>query len=507
MKRKIRFWLLIAMMMLGVFGSAVTASAAKTTTSASAKKTGWQTSGKYKLYYTTSGKLVTGWRKIGKNLYYFRKKASGDAPKGSMLTGLSMIGSKKFYFSKNGVLQTGWKTINKKNYYFAKTGKAGTIGAMYTGMKLIGKNRFYFTEDGSAAVGWTTYNNKKYFFSNSTKLGTRGRAITGWKKIGKYKYYFGSNGVMQKSRWINNTYYLDASGHMLTSCVTPDGYVVNSSGKKTRVANGWITVDGKKYYYLKGKKTVGWRTISGKKYYFDENGVLQKSEKPDTSSISVLLIAGHGEGDVGAIGTYGSTKYYEYKYTRQFATLIQTQLKALNSGIKVDMYDQSLDCYKQNAKALSGITFTGSGSKKAKVLAAVQKSTTVPDFTQYDYVLEVHFNATVESNKDAKGDGVQKGIGMYINSYKAKKTSNYTIDANIIAAVKKQTGFKVWGGGAGIFKSDGLLNAKTCQELGVSYGLLETAFIDDKDDMTFYNKNKNAMASAVASAIVSYFGS
>ena len=228
------------------------------------------------------------------------------------------------------------------------------------------------------------------------------------------------------------------------------------------------------------------------------------------TGVSVLLIAGHGQGDVGAIGKYGSTTYYEYKQTREFATLIYNNLKSASSKLTVTMYDQNYDCYQQNAKTLgsqgANISFTGSGANKAKVLAAVQKSATVPNFTQYDYVLEVHFNATAESNKDSKGDGAQKGIGMYINSYKAKSASNYAIDRNIIAAVAKQTGFKVWGGGAGIFTSSTLYNAKTCQELGVSYGLLETAFIDDKDDMTFYNKNKNAMAKAVASAISGYFG-
>ena len=50
-----------------------------------------------------------------------------------------------------------------------------------------------------------------------------------------------------------------------------------------------------------------------------------------------------------------------------------------------------------------------------------------------------------------------------------------------------------------------MFNAKTCQSKGVSYGLLETAFIDDKDDMEYYNKNKEAMAKAVANALVSYF--
>ena len=89
---------------------------------------------------------------------------------------------------------------------------------------------------------------------------------------------------------------------------------------------------------------------------------------------------------------------------------------------------------------------------------------------------------------------------MYVNS--AKK--NTTIDKKIVKAISN-TGFPIWGRGNGIFTSSGLFNAKTCQKKGVSYGLLETAFIDDKDDISFYNKNKDKMAAAAASAIVSYF--
>ena len=41
-------------------------------------------------------------------------------------------------------------------------------------------------------------------------------------------------------------------------------------------------------------------------------------------------------------------------------------------------------------------------------------------------------------------------------------------------------------------------------EIGVNYSLLETCFIDDKDDMKFYLKKRDKMAEAVAKAIVKY---
>jgi N-acetylmuramoyl-L-alanine amidase len=144
------------------------------------------------------------------------------------------------------------------------------------------------------------------------------------------------------------------------------------------------------------------------------------------------------------------------------------------------MYDQNYDCYQ---------------------VVAGKKSGPEPNFKNYDYVLEIHFNATAESGKDTKGDGSYKGIGMYVNSSK----KNTTIDKKFVSAVSTATGFPIWGRGTGIFTSSGLLNARTCQSKGVSYGLLETAFIDDKDDITFYNKNKEKMAQAVADALISYF--
>lgn len=537
MNRKIRVVLLSIMLLTSMLGVQMVAQAAKTTTdstetqSEAKKKTGWQKSGKYYYYYNTSGKMVTGWKNINGKYYYLLKTATETAPKGSRAVGFCTIGKKTFYFSSKGVLQTGWQTIDGQNYYFKKNGSAGTVGMMATGMQTIGGGRYLMKADGSVSVGWTTYKKKTYFFSNSTKLGTRGRAITGWKKIGKYKYYFNTAGVMQKSCWIDKKYYLDSDGHMMTSAVTPDGYQVNASGVKVRVANGWIKVNGKYYYYVKGKMTTGWKTISGSKYYFSKDGVRQTgwikvsgsmyylksckmvtgwqkisgnyyyfgtngkmavsttvdgvaigadgiaASSPTAAKTKILLIAGHGQGDVGAIGTFGSTTYYEYKLTREFATLIFDQLKAVGGDLSVEMYDQNYDCY--------------------QVLAG-KKSGPKPTLKNYDYILEIHFNATAESGKDTNGDGNYKGVGMYVNSAK----SNKTLDKKIVSAIAA-TGFKLWGGG--VLTSSTLFNAKTCQAAGVSYGLLETAFIDDKDDMKFYNEHKKEMAKAAAEAIAAYF--
>ena len=115
-------------------------------------------------------------------------------------------------------------------------------------------------------------------------------------------------------------------------------------------------------------------------------------------------------------------------------------------------------------------------------------------------MLEVHSNAAVA--KDEKGNGVCKGFGIYVNADKSGKAR--TIDNRIVANMRS-TGSAIWGGG--VVESSTLLNARVCNELGVNYSLIETAFIDDRDDMKFYKSKKKAMAKAVVKAIESCFGS
>ena len=64
-------------------------------------------------------------------------------------------------------------------------------------------------------------------------------------------------------------------------------------------------------------------------------------------------------------------------------------------------------------------------------------------------------------------------------------------------------GLNTWG--SGVYGSSTLLNARVFTELGMNYTLLETCFIDDRDDMKFYLKNSDEMADAVAKAIAAYF--
>ncbi len=501
----------------------------------------------------------SGWYQKGSKIYYYYT-ASDEGMAGKKARGFQKIGKKYFYFNKSGILQTGWVSTEEGFRYFKADGGMGSKGAMYTGLKTIGKYKYYFDKNGVVATGLKTVKGKTYYFNTGKTLGTRGRSyMNKWKTIKGIRYYFGSDGVMVKNGWAKKLYYMDENGVMLKNTVTPDGYLVGSDGKKasnTKV-KGWVkisgkwhyydasrkkllvstwkTVSGKKYYLnaegvrvtgwqdigkyryyfnSKGVMQTGWQTISSKKYYFGTNGRMQTNTTVDGYIIDasgvatkdpsakprVLIIPGHGQGDPGAASSWG----YESKYTREFSKLIYNQLKS-SGEVDVTYYKNgniNYDCYQQNARTLGsaglnlGSKITGKGTIKNKVLAGIKTNADLPVFTDYDYVLEVHFNA-MASGKNPQGDGSYMGVGFYINSYKKK----YTLEKNILSAIVK-LGFKQWG--CGVFASGTLFNARICQELGVSYGLLETAFIDDGDDMKFYTSNKNKMAQAVSNAIVKY---
>lgn len=185
----------------------------------------------------------------------------------------------------------------------------------------------------------------------------------------------------------------------------------------------------------------------------------------------ILLIAGHGQGDPGACSTMNGVQYQEYLYTRELVNLLAGCFGGADAEVTV--YDPAKNCYKQN------------------------KAGTGPDFKSYDYIFEVHFNAKVHG--DGIMDGKFTGIGFYLHTGIRGVSVEQRILRNVVSL-----GFKQWGDG--IFYTSGLLNCNMAYRAGVDYALLETAFIDDLDDMTWYNAHKKEVARAVADGIIDGFG-
>ena len=498
-----------------------------------------------------------GWKTKGKKTWYYMAGESGTVK----AVGLQKIGSHYYYFNSSGLMQTGWVKTADGYRYFRTTGRTGKLGRMYRGgLQTIDGGLFCFDENGVLVTGFTKVGKYTYYFKPTGKPGKVGKAVVSkWVKYEGDKYYFGPKARMLRKKWVGS-YYVGKDGKRQKNTVTPDGYKLDSKGKKvsSKKVNGWVKlskkwyyfdlkkkkflkstfkkIDGKRYYLDEdGVRVKGWQTINGSRYYFSKKGVAQTGEveiggkyyyfskkgklqinktvdgyttnadgeitaRPTSNRPKVLIAAGHGQGDSGAASSLGM----EYLKTREFASMIYKNLKA-SGKVDVTYYKDgstSYDMYQRNAAALGSITdyntgIKGNGKLKSTVKSRLKASSACPDLWDYDYVLEVHFNATAESNKDIGGNGVCKGFGVYVNHL---KSSNMKKIDNLFLTNVGKTGFKLWG----LQLSAKLLNARICQELGVNYSLIETAFIDDADDMKFYNKNKEKMAAAISSAIDDY---
>lgn len=155
----------------------------------------------------------------------------------------------------------------------------------------------------------------------------------------------------------------------------------------------------------------------------------------------ILLVAGHGNGDPGAVGN----GYKEADLTREVVNL-------LSSKIKCDVYDTSKNMYSD---------LTGS--------AATEK------LKKYKVVVEIHFNATA---------GAQ-GTELLVR--------NPAQPTNIETAVLKaltDMGFVNRG-----FKDGNWLgNMNKAINAGVqNYFLVEVCFIDSASDMAIYQEKKNEL--------------
>lgn len=180
--------------------------------------------------------------------------------------------------------------------------------------------------------------------------------------------------------------------------------------------------------------------------------------------MKILLICGHGDGDPGAC----ACGFKEAILVREYAPLLKD---ALSQYAEVDIFDTSKNMY---VYLKNGNSF---------------------NFKKYDYVLELHFNAAAG---DTKGNGVTTGVEILVHTSELGTSVEQLIVKNISSLGFKNRGVKT--------RSD-LLNMNICKKnQGVSYALLETCFIDDKDDMNLYQNKKTEIVSAITNGIVKGFG-
>ena len=174
--------------------------------------------------------------------------------------------------------------------------------------------------------------------------------------------------------------------------------------------------------------------------------------------MNILLIAGHGAGDPGAIGN----GFKEADLTRELAKLIAPKL---NKYCNIDTYDYTRDCYKD--------------SKVGKT----------PNWKAFDYVVELHFNSFGNSNA--------YGSEILID----ESESAYTVE-DLILKNLSNLGFY----SRGVKRRNDLLNMNLCTNAGTSYALIETCFITNASDMAKYQSKKESVAEAIVNGIVTGFG-
>lgn len=188
----------------------------------------------------------------------------------------------------------------------------------------------------------------------------------------------------------------------------------------------------------------------------------ENENKEECDMLKVLLIAGHGAGDPGAV----ANGIQEADETRAIVSNLDTQLAGI---CNVDIYPTERNAYKD---------------VKAGALAV--------KWSDYDYVLEVHFNASKASEPDDK----TKGVECFVTTSEGGISVEEAICKNIASLGLTNRGVKR--------KNYDVIQA--ARSAGVSSALLEVCFLDDPDDMEIYQNNKAAVATAIAAGIVSGFG-
>lgn len=189
-----------------------------------------------------------------------------------------------------------------------------------------------------------------------------------------------------------------------------------------------------------------------------------EKEETEVAKKKVLLIAGHGAGDPGAV----SGDWQEATETRNVVAGLKEAMKNIAD---VTVYPTTNNAYTDYKNGKLGST---------------------ANFANYEYVLEVHFNASTAS----ASDDLTKGVECYVTTSESGVTVEEAICKNIAACGLTNRGVKRY--------NYAVIN--TAKKAGVSSALLEVCFIDDPDDMAVYVDKQTEIVKAIAEGIKSGFG-
>ena len=199
-------------------------------------------------------------------------------------------------------------------------------------------------------------------------------------------------------------------------------------------------------------------------------------KKEKNMSFRLLVMAGHGRNangswDPGAVGN----GYQEANLTRELRDLIKAA--ADRAGVPCDV-----------APDRNHYSYFKAGGQY--------------DVSAYNYVLEIHFNASATA--DQSGDGIKKGSMVYIDQSETGHSVEDAILSNLYSLGSRQA----WDGVVVAQRQwpSGLMVQSRIRAQGVSHAVLETCFITDWDDVSWYLANKTKIASAIIAGIQQGFG-
>ena len=182
--------------------------------------------------------------------------------------------------------------------------------------------------------------------------------------------------------------------------------------------------------------------------------------------MKLLLIAGHGNGDPGAVSIIDGKSYREEKETRAVVAALRGALDGYN-GLEVVTYPETKNAFEDGQ----------AGSMAQQIY-----------FTGFDLVIEIHFNSAA---KDLRGDGRTAGIECFVPVSESDTTLETAICENIAALGLRNRGVKKYNWAV----------INRARKAGCHTCLLEVCFIDDKDDMKLYLAKKTEIAQAIARAV------
>lgn len=193
-----------------------------------------------------------------------------------------------------------------------------------------------------------------------------------------------------------------------------------------------------------------------------------KKVAPKKKGKKILLVAGHGYRDVGAVGNATN----ERDYIRQY--IVPNVKRYLEqAGHTVVLYGgskMSQDMFQDTRVGTKSINRNEYGLYWVKRQG-------------YDMVIEFHLDSAGAS---ASGGHVIIGKGLEADA----------VDIGIQQALRKSVGLI-----REIDRRDDLLNVNVSKALNINYRLVELGFISSKKDMTYINKNLKSFTKAIAEGI------